>query len=26
MSVAAGVIRPILSWSHSLKEESSLVK
>ena len=26
MSVAPGVIRPLLSWRHSFKEESSLVK
>jgi len=26
MSVAPGVIRPLLSWCHSFKEESSLVK
>jgi lipopolysaccharide transport system ATP-binding protein len=26
MSVAAGVVRPVLSWSHSFKEASSLVK
>jgi len=25
MSVAQGVVRPLLSWSHSLEEESSLV-
>jgi lipopolysaccharide transport system ATP-binding protein len=26
MSIAPGVIRPLLSWSHSFKEESSSVK
>jgi lipopolysaccharide transport system ATP-binding protein len=26
MSIAPGVIRPLLSWCHSFKEESSLVK
>ena len=26
MSVAPGIVRPMLSWQHSFKEEASLVK
>jgi hypothetical protein len=26
MGVAPGVVRPLLSWSHSFEEESSLIK